>query len=145
MESQNSSTDESGSYTLSARNLGGDYAANPASNVVPRRTATLDGLIQGSAWQFSGARVLSYSFNNVIDEGTTTLGGPWTETQKDAVREALLAWEVVANISFVEKPGSVTIENNTANIAFGHVGDFLYPAAGLGIFPIAGFCQSVPG
>jgi hypothetical protein len=142
VESQSTDGGEVSTYTLSARNLGSGYQATPVSNAIPLTgTATLDGLIQGSAWQFSGARVLTYSFNDVIDEGTTNLGGPWTETQKDAVREALLAWETVANVSFFEIPGSITIENNTANIAFGHVGDFLYPAAGLGIFPSPDFAN----
>ena len=141
VESQYGYGGDGDTYTLSARNLGSGYQATPASNVIPLTgTATLDGLIQGSAWQFSGAKVLTYSFNEVTDEGAN-LGGPWTETQKDAVREALLAWEAVANISFFEIPGSATIENNTANIAFGHVGDFLYPAAGLGIFPSPDFAN----
>ena len=141
VEPQNAYGNDAGTYTLSARNLGSGYQATPVSNAIPLTgTATLDGLIQGSAWQFSGARVLTYSFNAVTDEGAN-LGGPWTETQKDAVREALLAWEAVANISFFEIPGSDTIENNTANLAFGHVGDFLYPAAGLGIFPSPDFAN----
>ncbi len=141
VESQYAYGDETGTYTLSARALGSGYQATPVSNAIPLTgTATLDGLIQGSAWQFSGARVLTYSFNAVTDTGAN-LGGPWTETQQDAIREALLAWEVVANISFVEIPGSDTIEHNTADLAFGHVGSFLYPAAGLGLFPSPDFAN----
>jgi Ca2+-binding RTX toxin-like protein len=141
VEPESASSDNIGSYTLSSRGLGSGYQATPVSNAIPiTGTATLDGLIQGSAWQFSGSRVLTYSFNAVTEEGVN-LGGPWTEAQKDAVREALLGWEAVANISFVEVPGSTTIENNTANIAFGHVGNFLYPAAGLGIFPSPDFAD----
>lgn len=133
VEAQNGSA---GSYTLSARDLGSGYSATPVDNAISLTgTATLDGLIQGSAWQFSGAHVLTYSFNDFLDEDNTTFGGPWTEQQKDAVREALLAWQAVADISFVEMPGSDTIEHNTADLAFGHVGDALYPAAGLGFFP----------
>ncbi len=135
VESQNTYGSDVGTYTLSSRSLGSGYQATPVANAFPLSgTATLDGLTQGSAWQFSGPRVLTYSFNDISEAGMN-LGGPWTEAQKDAVREALLAWEVVANISFVEIPGSDTIENNTANIAIGHAGSYFYPAAGLGVFP----------
>jgi hypothetical protein len=128
-----------GTYTLSSSNLGSGYQATPSSNAIPLTgTATLDGLIQGSAWQFSGARVLTYSFNDIREEGLI-LGGAWTDATKDAVREALLVWQAVANVHFVEIPGSDTIEHNTANIAFGHTGSSLYPAAGLGFFPSPDF------
>ncbi len=124
-----------GTYTLTARDLGSGYQAIPTSSLFPLSgTPELDGLIQGSAWQFSGPRVLTYSFNSVVDEGLT-LGGVWTNAEKDALREALLAWETVANIHFVEIPGSDSIENNTADIAFGHTGSWLSPVAGMGIFP----------
>jgi Ca2+-binding RTX toxin-like protein len=133
--SQYTGGNNSGTYTLTAQNLGSGYQAIPTSNIYPLTgTPELDGLTQGSAWQFTGARVLTYSFNNVVEEGMT-LGGVWTDGQKDALREALLAWETVANIHFVEIPGSDTIENNTANIAFGHTGSWLSPAIGLGVFP----------
>ncbi len=135
VESQDHNGNDPGTYTLSARNLGSGYQATPVSNAIALTgTATLDGLIQGSAWQFSGARVLTYSFNAVIEDGFVA-GGPWSDAAKDAIREALLTWEAVANISFVEVPGSTNISDNSANIAFGHTGSYLYPAAGLGVFP----------
>ncbi len=126
---------DAGTYTLSARSLGSGYQATPVANAFPLSgTAVLDGLTQGSTWQFSGARVLTYSFNDIRDEGLL-LGGAWNEEAKDAIREALVAWQSVANINFVEIPGSDTIENNSANIAFGHSGNSLSPVSGLGVFP----------
>ncbi len=145
VESQYDYDGDAGSYTLSARSLGSGYQATPIANAFPLSgNAVLDGLTQGSTWQFSGARLLTYSFNDISEEGLI-LGGAWNEVAKDAIREALVAWQSVANISFVEIPGSDTIENSTANIAFGHSGNSLYPVSGLGVFPAPDYVNLLLG
>src|SRR5688500_17851082 len=118
--------------------------ATPVSNAVglsgdPR----IDGLVQGSAWQFgAGPSVLTYSLSL---NDTLTYGSFATDTRfADAVRSALAAWSNVANITFVESGSGTVFTSSTADIAFTLTGQDLEAsgAAALGFFPSPEFANA---
>jgi len=61
--------------------------ATPLANSVPLTgNPLIDGLVQGSSWQFGGGpHVLTYSFSN----NDTPNGGPWTFGLSTAFTQAL--------------------------------------------------------
>ncbi|HVJ35438.1 MAG TPA: M10 family metallopeptidase, partial [Terriglobia bacterium] len=94
----------------------------------------IDGLIQGSQWNFgAGPHVLTYSFNLSGDAGS----GNWSATQQQAVRTAFAAWSAVANIQFQEVRSGTYFYQSTADIALsltgteqqqsGYVGEGVFP------------------
>src|SRR5688500_17767605 len=117
--------------------------ATPVSNVVGLSgDARIDGLVQGSRWQFSGGNVITYSLslNDDLTYGSWS-GNPQLAT---AVRAALAAWSQVANITFVESGSGTLFLNSTADIALTLTGDDLAQigAVGLGIFPSPQFATA---
>ncbi len=135
VESEYVYDDAAGSYTLSSRDLGRPGQATPMTDAMPLNgDPVLDALCEGSGWRFSGTPVLTYSFNRPGDFGYY-LGGSWSESQKDAIREALLTWEVVADITFVEVPGTSAFSTSTVDLAFWHTGASLDGILALGMFP----------
>ncbi|HVJ43493.1 MAG TPA: M10 family metallopeptidase, partial [Dongiaceae bacterium] len=94
----------------------------------------IDGLIQGSQWDFgAGPHVLTYSFNLSGDAGS----GNWSAAQQQAVRTAFAAWSAVANIQFQEIRSGSYFYQSTADIALsltgteqqqsGYVGEGVFP------------------
>ena len=108
--------------------------AKPADNRVALTSNPLiDGLTQGSAWTFSGAHVLTYSFS-LDNEPTTRV--QWTAAWKSAFTAALTEWSNVANLSFTEAGSGSNFNVSTADIAVTLTSDDLeLDFAGLGIFP----------
>lgn len=98
--------------------------ATPVSNAVglsgdPR----IDGLIQGSRWQFSpGSNVITYSLS-LNDTPGTPQSGPVGGFFGVAVSQALAAWSNVANIQFVQRGSGTVFTQSTADIAFTLTGD----------------------
>lgn len=102
-------------------------------------------MIQGASWTFSGARVLTYSFNLNFDinergEVVPAPGGAWISypAMSAAFARATDAWANVADISFANiNSGNYLIESS-ADIAVALTGDDLMlslGAAALGFFP----------
>jgi serralysin len=111
--------------------------ATPADNVVPLSgNSFIDGLIQGSAWQFGGGpHALSYS----LSLNDSPNGGAWSGGLAAAVRLAFDNWSYVANLSFTETSDFTVFTQSTAEIAVTLTGDDIQQAipgaVGLGIFP----------
>ncbi len=98
----------------------------------------VDGLTQGSSWQFSGARTLTFSLS-VNDDG---VGGSWTVNLANAARQAFSAWSNVANINFQEVGFGSIFTSSPADIAATLTGKEINTrvqpgAIGLGIYPDA--------
>ena len=100
----------------------------------------INGLVQGSSWQFGGGpRVLTYSFN--LNDGP---GGAFTSSFIDAVNRALVEWSNVANINFRNVASGTLYFESQADIAFTLTGDDLQlglGAIGLAIFPDPAFAN----
>ena len=70
--------------------------ATPVHNAVALLPGTsfenkaINGLVQGSVWQFSGVHQLTYSLDS------SGYGGPWTAEWSEAVAQAMAAWTAVA-------------------------------------------------
>jgi serralysin len=107
--------------------------AEPVADLIPLSgDPYVDGLIQGSTWQFAGATVLTYSFN------ITPYGGAWDAAWSAAVEGALAAWSNVANVSFSELDSGLYYYESSADIAVSLTGDFLQyymGAVAFGVFP----------
>src|SRR6188474_2335534 len=108
--------------------------ATPLANSVPLTgNPLIDGLVQGSSWQFGGGpHVLTYSFSN----NDTPNGGPWTFGLSTAFTQALREWANVANITFVEQGSGGVFTQSTADIAAALTGTELeqgFDAVSLGI------------
>ena len=107
--------------------------AIPASNVAPGTgDARIAGLLQGSAWQFNGPRVITYSFS--LNDAP---GSSWTAELQTAVSQAFAVWSTVANITFAEAGSGTVVLTSSADIAMAPVGADLgdVNALGLGFFP----------
>ncbi|TND05563.1 MAG: serralysin, partial [Rhodocyclaceae bacterium] len=92
----------------------------------------IDGLIEGGAWQFTGAHVLTYSLN------TFSNGAAWTAVDASAIAQALGTWAAVADIKFQQISSGVAPNQSTADLAITHTGNYLlreYSAAGVSVFP----------
>lgn len=117
--------------------------ATPVDNAVPLTgNPLIDGLTQGSAWQFSGPRVLTYSFS-LYDVGAEYA---WTPTWRNAIRQALEEWSNVADITFSEVGSGTDFTVSPADIAFSLSGRDLSEGSitGLlaaGIFPSPTFAS----
>ncbi len=118
----------------------------PTDNAVPLTGNSLvDGLIQGSRWEFTGGtRVLTYSFSL----NDTPIGGSWTFRSDMAaqVRAALGAWASVANLSFTESGSGTVFTSSPADLAITLTGNDLqreFGAVGLGLFPSPSFAGGV--
>ena len=102
----------------------------------------INGLVQGSSWQFvGGPRTLTYSFN--LNDGP---GGPFTGAFVDAVNRALAEWSNVANISFQNIASGSFYYQSQADIAFTLTGFELQRdlgAVGLGVFPDPVFANTL--
>ena len=116
--------------------------ATPVSNSIALTgNPFVDGLVQGSSWQFGGGpHTLTYS----LSLNDTPVGGNWTQRSDMAVAviQAAAAWSNVANISFVQSGSGGVFTASTADIAVGLTGDDLtnaFGAIGLGLFPDHGF------
>jgi len=90
----------------------------------------IDGLTQGSEWEFTGSRLITYSFYN-------TEYGSWTSAATGAFKSALQTWSNVADIHFAQISATGTFATSTANMALIPYGDFGASAAGL--FPDPAF------
>ena len=105
--------------------------ATPLANQIPLTGDPLkDRLIQGSAWTFSGARVLTYSLNinfDLDEQGTPMpgVGGNWTGSLSAAFVKALTAWSNVANVGFQAFPSGNYIFESQADIAAALTGNDL--------------------
>ena len=114
----------------------------PTENAVALTgTKGIDGLLQGSRWDFgSGPRVLTYSFS--IND--TSNGGAWSARadMMSQVRVALDAWASVANISFTEVGSGGVFLPSTADMAITLTGNRMlnaFGAVGLAVFPSPSF------
>ena len=117
--------------------------ATPVSNSIPLTgNPQIDGLVQGSSWQFGvGQHQLTYSFS--LNDSVS--GGPWTSTFTNAFAQALTAWSNVANISFVEAGSGTVFTQSSADIAATLTGNDLQSigAVSLGIFPDPPFADQL--
>lgn len=124
--------------------------ATPVANLIGLTGDPLvNGLLQGSAWTFTGTRVLTYSFNLNFDytgwgQPIAAPGGTWAESpaMQGAVERALASWAAVANLSFSPVSSGNYAFESTADIALALTGDDLQQALGavaLGFFPDPGY------
>jgi Ca2+-binding RTX toxin-like protein len=113
--------------------------ATPVSDAVPLDDDEfISGLVQGSAWQFSGAPILTYSLNiNDDGFGNPGPGGNWTPELSAAVAQAFQAWSNVANLTFQQVTSGTYYYESTADISITLTGDELQQSGllALGIFP----------
>jgi hypothetical protein len=115
--------------------------ATAQDNTVPLTGNSLvDGLLQGSSWNFGfGARTLSYSLS--LNDNPT--GGAWTAALQSAIGTAFQVWANVANISFAAYGNGSVYTSSPADIAVILTGNELqsaFPGAiALGIFPSPNF------
>ncbi len=101
--------------------------ATPVSNSVSLTgNPSIDGLSQGSSWQFSGSRVLTYSFS--INDNPS--GGNWTASSSNAVAQAFTAWSNVANITFQQAGSGTVFTQSTADLAVTPSGDDIQSTLG---------------
>jgi Ca2+-binding RTX toxin-like protein len=102
----------------------------------------INGLVQGSSWQFGGGpRTLTYSFN--LNDGP---GGAFTGVFIDAVNRALAEWSNVANISFQNIASGSFYYESQADLAFTLTGNELQRdlgAVGLAVFPDPAFAGTL--
>jgi len=104
----------------------------------------IDGLLQGSSWNFGiGARTLSYSLSVNDNPG----GGAWTAGLQSAISTAFQAWSNVANISFAVYGSGGVYTSSPADIAVILTGNEIqsgFPGAiALGIFPSPSFANTL--
>src|SRR6187455_2607244 len=116
--------------------------ATPVSNSIALTgNPFVDGLVQGSSWQFGGGpHTLTYS----LSLNDTPVGGNWVQRSDMAVAviQAAAAWSNVANISLVQSGSGGVFTASTADIAVTLTGNDLtngLGAVGLGIFPDPAF------
>jgi len=118
--------------------------ATPVSNSIPPTgNQFVDGLVQGSSWQFDGGpRVLTYSFSL---EDNPPFATPWFPVHTNAFSQALTAWSNVANITFVQQGSGTLFTNSTADLALTLTGNELIAdgVVGLGLFPDPTFVNSL--
>ena len=103
--------------------------AYPAAGTVPRLGNWYDGLLQGSKWQFSGSKTLTYAFYDTWDYYWTTAG-------KNVMRQALSAWDAIIDVRFVEVYPSGIIANAGADMAFWLSDHSVFER---GVYAMAGF------
>ena len=119
--------------------------ATPTDNVVGLTgNSLIDGLVQGSAWQFGGGNhTLTYSLS--LNDNPN--GGSWTAQLANGARQALTDWSNVANISFAEVGSGTVYTQSTADIAIVLSGNDLETNApgvvGLGIFPSPSYANTL--
>lgn len=104
----------------------------------------IDGLLQGSAWNFGlGARTLSYSLS--LNDNPS--GGAWTAGLQSAIATAFQAWSNVANISFAVYGSGGVYTSSPADIAVILTGNEIqsgFPGAiALGVFPSPTFANTL--
>lgn len=130
--------------------------ATPVSNSVPLLTAVnnnngtltdefISGLAQGSAWQFAGPRVITYSLNlNDDGFGGRGPGGDWTPQLVSVAAQAAAAWSNVANISFQQVSSGTYYFQSTADIAVTLTGNDFQSLGfvALGVFPSPDFVNA---
>lgn len=121
--------------------------ATPTDNVVALTgNPLIDGLVQGSAWQFgNGPRVITYSLS--INDNAA--GGTWGSQYSlaFAVHRAFDAWAAVANVTFVETDSGSVYLSSTADIAVIPTGNELQQISegmlgALGFFPSPAYIES---
>ena len=115
--------------------------ATPADSTVPfTGNPQIDALTQGSSWQFgAGPHVLTYSFSL----NDNPVGGPWTSTLANPLRQVLAEWSNVANLSFLDSGSGTVVTQSTADMAITLTGNQLGAASGLGIFPSPSFVSDI--
>jgi serralysin len=121
-------------------------ATAEGDSVAAANDPLIDGLLQGSQWDFgTGPHVLTYSFNLSGVPGS----GNWTAAQQAGVRAAFAAWSAVADIQFKEVKSGTYFYQSTADIALSLTGTFQQQTGytGEGVFPdaagAAGIAQSL--
>ena len=112
--------------------------ATPVHNAVAQLPGTsfenkaINGLVQGSVWQFSGVHQLTYSLDS------SGYGGPWTAEWSDAVAQAMAAWTAVADLSITQIPSRGSVYQSNADLSISLTGSYLasnFGAMAMGIFP----------
>jgi serralysin len=118
--------------------------ANSALDPPVDNSSNLDdavsGLLQGSSWQFSGQRLLTYSLHT-----DTSLGG-WSGARIAAIDQAFAAWAAVANISIKRVPVAADYEMTPADLAITISQDlaYAYPGAtAVGVFPDPAYADTL--
>lgn len=104
----------------------------------------IDGLLQGSSWNFGiGARTLSYSLS--VNDNPS--GGAWTAGLQSAISTAFQAWSNVANINFAVYGSGGVFATSPADIAVILTGNEIqsgFPGAiALGLFPSPTFANTL--
>src|SRR5437764_40437 len=91
--------------------------ATAVSNSIPvTGNPFVDGLVQGSSWQFGGGtHTLTYS----LSINDSSIGGNWVQRSDmaAAVAQATTAWSNVANINFVQSGSGGVFTASAADIA----------------------------
>src|SRR5689334_16491146 len=113
-------------------------AAIPGDNrVALTGDPLIDGLTQGSAWRFTGAHALTYSFSLDDEPASRVL---WTTPWKSAFAAAVNEWSNVANVSFSELGSGTNFNVSSADLAITLTSDDQgVDLVGLGIFPSPSF------
>ncbi|RPI46281.1 MAG: hypothetical protein EHM59_07880, partial [Betaproteobacteria bacterium] len=118
--------------------------ATPVANTHPLTgDARIDGLVQGSSWQFgAGPRVLTYQ----LTINDSSIGGSWDQYPAlvTAMGQAFAEWSKVANIGFQSLGTGGVFYSATADMAVTLTGNELSDglgAASLGIFPDPNFAD----
>ena len=116
--------------------------ATPVANAIGLTgNPFIDGLTQGSAWQFGGGpRVITYSLsvNDTVDDSGRPLGGTWAQSPalQDAVERAFALWANVADITFQRISVDGVFSQSPADIAVVLTGNELGDEfLAVGIFP----------
>ena len=122
--------------------------AAPVANSVPLTgNPLIDGLVQGSSWQFGGGpQTLTYSLslNDLQPGGSGPISWATRPDMAAAVAQALAAWSNVANIAFVQQGSGGVFLQSTADMAIALTGTDLQRGLGaisLGIFPDAAYAN----
>ncbi len=119
--------------------------ATTVANLIPLTgNPFVDGLVQGSSWQFGGGEhTLTYS----LSINDTPIGGNWVQRSDMAVAvmQAMTAWSNVADVSFVQAGSGGVFTRSIADVAVVLTGNELINAfgtIGLGLFPDHAFAAT---
>jgi trimeric autotransporter adhesin len=95
--------------------------------------AKIDGLLQGSSWEFPDARVITYSLNSNLEPGFPVRS--WTTALTTAIDRAFEAWESVLDVDFQRVQSGKYYFESQADFSVNVAGSELGFLAGIGIFP----------
>ena len=108
----------------------------PTGNNIPTTGTSIDGILQGSSWVFSGTHTLTYS---VYSETSTV----WNTTYQNLAAQAYSAWSNVADIQFSFVAPDNTQQTSSADLTLDFIGNNSQGVLAFGNFPDPVFADAV--